>query len=147
MNDLELLNRAISESDKGRCSRRKIACVITDKNGEILCYGYNGPPAPMESCLVNPCPGANVAPGQGATEIVECYGIHSEIAAIIELGKRGLLNKAHAIYCNKAPCRNCVPALIATPIKKIVFRIMSRETINRDLWLSAGREWKEIGES
>jgi dCMP deaminase len=121
----------------GRCSRRKIGAVIINGAGDVIAQAANGTPFSMKSCLENPCPGANVPAGSGNAG---CYGTHAERNALLQCNA----SEVHAIYCTKAPCRDCVLMLLNTPCQLIVFETPSNETINQELWQSSGRTWMQL---
>jgi deoxycytidylate deaminase len=137
VNDHDILEIAESIAEGGKCSRRKIGCVLADRGGGILGIGTNGPPEPLGSCLTSPCPDAHIPAGQGAKK---CYAIHAEEVAL----NRAEQSRIYTAYTNKAPCLHCTLLLLATPCKRIVFRIPSNETANGEVWKKAGREWIQL---
>lgn len=135
------LNLAYEVSKQGTCSRRKIGCIIVDKEGNILAEGFNGRPKSLGNCLEKPCPGANIPAGVGATQKVACYGLHGEIRAMLRFSKLSTIRDIYAIFSTKAPCLSCVITLLETPCEYIVFSIASNETENKELWENQGRYW------
>lgn len=128
--DIALLLRA--QQKNSTCERRSIGAVITDAQGRFCGLGSNGP-------MVGPCdcPTKDAPAGSGAG----CYGTHAEIYALFDCARRKKLYEAHTLYSTKAPCHECVPKLLGTPIQRIVFFTPSNETRNREMWEGAGREW------
>lgn len=122
----------------GRCKRRQIGAILTDSQGNILADGWNGPPNCIKSCFERACEGADVPAGAGATQKVACMGVHAEMAALLKVKN---VSDIFAVYSNKAPCQSCVLTMLNTNCRRIVFRISSNETKNRELWENAGREW------
>ena len=124
---------ALFASEHGTCPRRKIGAVVYDVNGEILGIGHNGVEGECS------CPGRDVPAGAGNAA---CYGIHAEVRALMEAFTTGYKPQDIAsCYSTKAPCTSCTLMLLATRCKKIVFRTNSNETLNKDVWTNAGREW------
>ena len=124
---------AVLASERGTCPRRKIGAVVYDANGKILGEGHNGVDGECS------CPGRDVPAGAGNAA---CYGIHAEVRALMQAFASGARPEDIAsCYSTKAPCASCVATLLATGCKKVVFRVASNETLNREIWLAAGREW------
>lgn len=118
---------------KGNCHRRKIGCILYDKQGVIISTGYNGPLSGQCNC-----PGKHILAGAGGN--VECYAIHAEMRALLTANS---LLKLHKCITNKAPCRACTLVLLGTSCQIIEFEIESNETENRKLWEKAGRIWQQ----
>lgn len=144
MNDDEYLMKCAEYMARNsRCRRRAIGCVLVDTDNVVIAHGFNGTPMSIESCIDVPCPDAEVEAGKGKG--CKCYGVHSEIRALMSLNDDAK-RRLHACYSNKAPCTTCVATLLETNCQKIVFRIPSNETDNKELWESAGREWVHLPE-
>ena len=128
-------------SEKSRCRRRKIGCILTNKRGDILAEGYNGTPLSMPSCIDEPCPDADLPAGWGPT--AKCYGIHSEIRALLNVKNKDEIN---ALYSVKAPCINCTLTLLETPCQEIYFDEISNDCTGLKLWEKYGRKWHWVGD-
>jgi deoxycytidylate deaminase len=124
---------AVLAAQQGTCPRRKIGACLYDANGEILGEGHNGVNG---ECA---CPGRDVPAGAGNAA---CYGIHAEVRALMQATEAGHKpSEVASCYSTKAPCTNCTLMLLATGCKKIVFQVDSNETLNKEIWIDAGREW------
>lgn len=118
---------------QGTCCRRKIGCILLDKNNYFLASGFNGPI--NGECN---CPGKDTKAGVGGN--VECYALHAEVRALTSL-TADQIPHLHKCITNKAPCRNCVLLLLGTSCQEIEFEIASNETENKQLWEASGRKW------
>lgn len=119
----------------GTCARRQIGAAVFDATGERFTWAANGPPAALPACIDTPCPAADIPAGRG-NAATPCHGVHAEARAL-----RRATFTPHTVYSTKAPCTACTLMLLDTPAQRIVFSVASNETTNRDLWVSAGREW------
>lgn len=123
-------------AERGTCPRRKIGAVLYDRNGEVLGEGWNGVDGVRDG--VCDCPGRHIPAGAGNAA---CYGIHAEVRALMQAMQNHAPAEIGSCYSTKAPCTNCTLMLLATGCNKIVFKIESNETLNREIWLNAGRQW------
>ena len=127
------MRAAQQASNDGTCQRRKIGAVVCDRDGNILGVGHNGTNGECS------CPGRDVPAGAGNAA---CYGIHAEVRALMAAFEAGAKPADIAsCYSTKAPCTSCTLLLLATGCSEIVFQKESNETLNRDIWLNAGRSW------
>jgi dCMP deaminase len=142
MNDQMLLDWADKVAKNGTCNRRQIGCVLVTAQGAMISSGHNGRPANIGNCLEDKfCPGREVPAEAGATQAVACYGVHAEQRAVMAASKDDMWGHIHTAFCSKAPCTQCVLLLLETPCVRIVVKTPSKETVNRELWVKAGREW------
>jgi dCMP deaminase len=101
-------------SSRGTCVRRKVAAIITDRDGHVLSTSYNGPPKNFEHCTSeNPCSGAFDRPGDTSN----CLAIHAEANALLQCGD---LNRAHTMYCSCLPCFQCAKLIANTNIESVI---------------------------
>ena len=103
-------------SSRGTCVRRKVGCILTDKNNFVLSTGYNGRPKGMAHCRDEPCSGANAKSGN---DLDKCEAIHAEANALLQC------KDAYSIetcYITSFPCIHCLKLLMNTSCRKIVFK-------------------------
>lgn len=110
--DLMMLH-ALVAAGRSTCIRRKVGAVITDENNYILSTGRNGPAHDMPHCIEFPCGGENYKSGDGLSE---CNAIHAEINALLHCRD---IFAAHKLYVLASPCKFCMDAILATPIREI----------------------------
>ena len=99
-------------ASRGTCSRRQVACVITDREHKILATGYNGVPTNFDHCTDHPCLGAKDLPGQTDN----CMAVHGEAAALLQCTD---LPRAYALYCSNLPCFSCAKLIANTRICQV----------------------------
>lgn len=127
---------AFAASLRGSCVRRKVGAVIMDAENNVLSTGYNGKGSGLTNCAIDPCAGANGAPG---TALDACEAIHAETNAIMRVTDR---TKIHTLYATCSPCVHCVDTLLGTSCKRIVFsEEYAHNEESKRRWLKAGREW------
>lgn len=99
---------AVQISKRSSCERLNVGCVIV-QNNRVVATGYNGhiPGAPHTSKVV---------------EGHEQMTIHAEANAIADSASRGVKIKGATAYVTHYPCINCAKMLIASGIKKIIYR-------------------------
>ena len=134
--DEYFLTMAILASKRATCIRRRVGCIITDTNNNVLATGYNGVYRGAEHCLDNPCPGAYSASGK---DLDKCYAIHAEQNALLQCKD---LNQALTCYSTTAPCVTCTKLLLNTQIMRIVvFESYAHSGTSKILWESKHGKW------
>jgi len=121
---------------RATCPRRQVGAVILDKRGYILSTGYNGLPSGFRHCIDEPCEGANKPSGTG---LDLCQALHAEQNAVARLKEPF---EADCMYVTTAPCVSCTKLVLATGIKRIVFK-SDYPSSGKELWERAGREWSQ----
>lgn len=96
------------------CRRRKVGCILTDANDEVLALGYNGAPTGMQHCIDVPCAGAKINSGSG---LDKCIAIHAEQNALMRCHD---IKKIHTAYISCTPCMHCMKLLLNTSCQLIV---------------------------
>ncbi|EYE89821.1 cytidine deaminase [Fervidicella metallireducens AeB] len=106
--------------ERSTCLRRKVGAVIV-KDNRILTTGYNGVPPKMRHCEESGClrTELNIPSGQ-RHEL--CRALHAEQNAVIQAAKNGIEIDGSTIYVTAQPCIICAKILIASGIKRIVFK-------------------------
>ena len=102
-------------SSRGTCVRRKVGCVLTDKNNFILSTGYNGRPKGMAHCIDEPCNGAESKSGK---DLDKCEAIHAEANALLQCRNT---YEIETCYSTSFPCIHCLKLLMNTSCKVIIF--------------------------
>lgn len=95
------------------CPKRKVGCILLDKDLRIIGSGYNG-----------------VASGEPHCDGKNCTCIHAEINAINNSSCERLENVAY-IITTCAPCLNCIQALnsYCKKLQKIYFSEVSKNSV------------------
>lgn len=134
---------AFIQAEKGRCARRKIGCVIADKELNVISVGENGPPISIDNGVVCSCPGKDIPAGTGgANGIASCYGVHAEERALLGINPKDV----YACFSTKAPCVPCTLKLLETDCQYIYFAVDSNDKTNKELWEKAGRKWVQVSD-
>jgi dCMP deaminase len=96
-------------SKRSSCERQHVGCVIV-KNNRVVATGYNGhiKGAPHNSKIVD---------GH------EQKTIHAEANAVADSAYRGVEIAGTNAYVTHYPCINCAKMLIASGIKKIIYKV------------------------
>jgi dCMP deaminase len=126
--DEYFLGMAELASYRGTCARRRVGCILVDRNNRVLSTGYNGVASGLPHCTDTPCPGAGLPSGTG---LHLCQAIHAEANALISCRDP---EDIYAAYCTASPCVQCVRMLMNTPCIKIVFAEEYPHSESRDLW-------------
>ena len=100
---------------RATCQRRSVGCVITDANGYILSTGYNGVPKGVHHCEQLHCSDGS----KSGENLDKCAALHAEQNAIARLREPF---EAHTLYCTTEPCTSCLKLMLATSIKRVVFK-------------------------
>ena len=106
---------AIMLSRLSTCRRRKVGCVIINRQFRILSSGYNGTPPGMPHCNEIGCKSSE-----------ECRALHAEQNAVAFLD--GHNRETKYCICTCTPCRSCLKLLATVNVK----RIYVIETDHRD---------------
>ena len=117
LNDQNFINIALELSTASKCVSKQVGAVIV-KNGRILSTGYNGTPAGFTNCN-------DYWDGKYTKEHHQwskTYEIHAEMNAIIWAAKEGISIDGATIYVTLEPCSECSKNLIASGIRRIVYK-------------------------
>lgn len=93
------MSLALLAAQRASCPRRKVGCVLVDKNSHVVSTGYNGPPSGEPNCTDVPCGGQTQQSGQGLNL---CKAIHAEINAYSQAGER--LSSVTDMFLTAGPC-------------------------------------------
>lgn len=106
--------------ERSTCLRRKVGAVIV-KDNRILTTGYNGVPPKMRHCEEVGCLREKLNIPSGTRHEL-CRALHAEQNAVIQAAKYGISIEGSTIYITDQPCVICAKILIASGIKRIVFK-------------------------
>lgn len=130
-------------AERSTCARRKVGCILTDKNGKVLATGYNGVPSGFSHCSEQEegsyvCKGANAKSGES---LDACKAIHAEQNALLQCPDT---SEIHTCYTTTQPCVHCSKLLLNTGCKRIVFLDKYTHFLAESMWLESGRELYQI---
>lgn len=96
------MNTARLLSQRSRCKRNSVGCVVTDSGlRRVLGNGYNGRAADQDECPgTDPC----------------C--LHSEINALITSGS---IEKDKVMFVTVLPCEKCAMAIVNSGFSRVVY--------------------------
>lgn len=99
---------AMLASKRSSCERQHVGCVIV-KNNRVISTGYNGhiKGTPHTSKIID-----------GHEQMT----IHAEANAIADSASRGVNIEGSTAYITHYPCINCAKLLIASDVKKIIYK-------------------------
>ena len=123
LSDHNFINIATEIATASKCVSKQVGAVIV-KDGRILSTGYNGTPAGYTNCC-------NFWDGKYTKEHHEwskTYEIHAEMNAIIWAARKGISIEGATIYVTLEPCSECSKNLIASGIKRIVYKTSYEHT-------------------
>ncbi|SEF38974.1 dCMP deaminase [Caloramator fervidus] len=130
----------IAETVKKRstCLRRQVGAIIV-KDNRILTTGYNGVPPKMKHCDEVGClrQKLNIPSGQ-RHEL--CRALHAEQNAIVQVAKYGISIEGATIYITHQPCIICAKLIIASGIKRIVYKGEYPDEFSLDMIKESGIE-------
>lgn len=122
---------------RSTCARRRVGCILTDKDNRVLSVGYNGVPRKTPHCINSPCSGAESPSG---TNLSNCYATHAEQNAMIACRDIGAI---HTAYVTTAPCDSCAKLFANTSCQRIVF-LEDYPSTGEDIWRLLGKQWEKL---
>lgn len=121
-------------STRGTCHRRKVGCILVDKNNYVIATGYNGRPRGFTHCHgEHKCPGALSPSG---TNLDACEAIHAEQNALLQCKDTQAIKAA---YVTAFPCITCIKLLLNTSCERIVYAEEYPHSRAKEMWQEAGR--------
>lgn len=115
---------AIKVSQKSKCKRKKVGCVIV-KDNLIIAKGYNRPPLNSNLCK-NGCLKEKLFNCKEKYEV--CNSIHAEVNSIISALKNNKDLNNSTIFLTLSPCLTCAKLIIEVGIKKVVYRRLHNDS-------------------
>ena len=98
---------------RSTCRRRRVGCVLVDRQNHIVATGYNGVPSGFTHCLDVPCEGATSPSGQ---DLDKCFAVHAEVNAFLQLTSDDSLTA----YLSTTPCFTCAKMICNSNVERIV---------------------------
>lgn len=139
-------------AEHSTCVKRKVGAVLV-KDLRILSTGYNGTPSGFPNCediFEN-------GPNEVATKIAfphleyssvdrylkhhefsERYEIHAEQNCLSFAAKNGVSTESCTLYVTTAPCVHCAKIIIASGIKKVIYKEVYKNDMGIQLLTDAG---------
>lgn len=100
-------------AQRGTCDRARVGCVIVDKHGRPVSWGYNGSPAGEPHCDDV----GHLMYGDSCIRTV-----HAEQNAVFYISRTGGPRVEGAtIYCTHFPCLNCAKMIVTAGIETLVY--------------------------
>lgn len=137
------LNIAKEVASRSTCLRRKYGCVIV-KEDAIIATGYNGTPRGIDNCCdVGECERnrLNIPPGE---RYEKCKGLHSEMNALQEAGRKNTKDSTIYIYGEDvetekeldyvAPCLLCEKMLFNGEVARVIGR---KNGNYKEIWIKS----------
>ena len=129
------------------CCRKNVGVAILDEKGHTISTGYNGVPAGMKHCN-------EVFTKEDIKDprfmdkhlsFSKKYEIHAEANAILTAGKLGSDLSNATLYTTLSPCQDCTKMIIASGIKRVVYRdLYDREHTCLEVLRDAGIKIEKV---
>lgn len=110
---------ALAMSERSKCVRATVGCVIVSADQRVISSAYNGPPAgfPAEGPCSDWCPRAQ-AGGGGSPTYDDCHAVHSETNAIIRADHQEL--RGATVYVTSSICKGCAKVVANSGVTRVV---------------------------
>jgi len=106
--------------ERSTCLRRQVGALLV-KDNRILTTGYNGAPPGAKHCEEIGCLRETLGIPSGERHEL-CRALHAEQNAVIQAAKYGISIEGSTIYTTTYPCVICAKIIIASGIKRIVYK-------------------------
>jgi dCMP deaminase len=129
------------------CLRRKVGCLVA-RNNQILCTGYNGPPAghphPDE---LGGCE-RDIAGIKSGERLELCVCLHAEQNALLQAARHGTSIEGATIYVTVFPCPICARMIANSGIRHVkVFGTYPGEDRSRAMFDHCGVDYEYLDTS
>jgi len=113
------MNVALAMSERSKCVRATVGCVIVSQDQRVVSSAYNGPPSGFtaEGPCSNWCPRA-MAQGNGDPTYDDCHSVHSETNAITRADPQEL--KGATVYVTSSMCKGCAKVVANSGVSRVV---------------------------
>ncbi len=140
---VDLLN---TMSKRATCDRGRNACIITNKENDILSYGYVGSPHGQPHCDENGHVILEIQDMRTGEIRNHCIRtIHAEQNAIAIAAKRGVALKNSYLYTLLEPCYYCAKLIVQAGIIRVISIHPYKEgKMTRELFRTSKIEWKVL---
>ena len=115
---------------------------IEVNNNEIVSTGYNGPARGEPHCKTCTKKDGH----KDMDEYFSCPAIHAEQNCLSFAAKNGVSTDGCTLYITTAPCVNCAKIIIASGIKKVVYKEIYKNDFGIHLLNEAGISCEGINE-
>lgn len=105
-------------SQRSVCLRRKVGCLIV-RNNQILCTGYNGPPAGHPHPIQLGGCERDIEGIKSGERLELCYCLHAEQNAILQAARHGVSIDGATIYVTNFPCPICARMIANSGITEV----------------------------
>ena len=129
---MEMSNSAAKRST---CVRRQVGAVAINDKHRIIATGYNGTPEGQEHCTPETCL-RNVMHIKSGDRPEVTRAVHAEQNIVAQAGDD--LRDA-TVYCTTRPCVSCFKSLIASGVKRIVWKQDYADSISEKLMAEWGK--------
>ena len=110
------MSLAQEASSRSNCLLRKSGSII-EMEHIVTGTGYTGTPFHVPNCYEpDGCPACH----QNREGSQDCFCLHSELGAILDLSNRPVRNAT--LYCTDFPCLQCMKCIVQVKIKRIVYQ-------------------------
>ena len=107
------LSLAELAASRSHCLHRKVGAILV-KDRRVIATGYNGPASGLPHC--EQC--RRMEPGK---ELEDCYAVHAEENAIIQVAVHGPSTVGTTLYCTHQPCFHCAKLIIQAKVRNVVY--------------------------
>lgn len=115
------LFKAFCMATMSHCRSRQVAAIIV-KDGREIATGINGTPSGCKNCdEIFPLKNSTEWNRAKHHEFQLMHEIHAEINAISFAAKNGITTNGATLYCTTEPCNDCLKAIMASGIKRVVY--------------------------
>lgn len=115
------LFKAFCMATMSHCRGKKVAAIIV-KDGREITTGINGTPKGCKNCdEIFPPKNSAEYNRDKHHEFQLMHETHAETNAIVFAAKKGIAIDGATLYCTAEPCNDCLKAIIASGIQRIVY--------------------------
>lgn len=129
--DRYFLEIANTVSGRSTCLARKVGAVITKEN-RIMATGYNGVFSGLPHCTELGFCHFKDKPLNCLESQYPSRAVHAELNAIAQCAKYGIATDKATMYVTHEPCLNCLKAIIASGINRIIYEEPLAEVKDND---------------
>jgi dCMP deaminase len=152
--DTWAMELAVVTAKRATCLRRSVGCVLLNARGHVVATGYNGvasgqphcnearsvvyPDKPSDLVYPHACSAAHAPSG---TDLEACQAVHAEQNALLQCKD---VYTIQTCYTTTSPCVTCAKLLLNTSCQEIIFLDEYPQSAAKEMWLRAGRRWRQL---
>lgn len=140
---LYYMKRAFKESDKSKCPRTRVGCILVKENN-IIVSAHNSELLGLDRCLKNGCIRVNKNVLSGLNMEI-CRGIHAEQKLIIKCALNGINPSGGIIYLTHSPFYTCAKMLLEIGIVQLYYAIDYPDIGFKNLFDEMGLKYEKLG--